>query len=400
MRVTQSMIATNSLRHLSQSYEQLKTYQDQLSTGKKISRASQDPVVAMNGMRYRTQVTETEQFKRNLSEVYNWMDTTDATLDQSTNALHRVRELTVQASNDTYEGTQRANIGKEVTQLREHLESLANTRSNGKYIFNGTDTTNPPIDESKMNIELSELDAIANDEDALNEYQIIFNGGTYEIDSTDGNEMIFQDTEDQGQSIRINLNDDSITHLTAQRNDDGNLINGAGNELADQEDFAGAAQSETSLSERQLVLSEKTAVSTNNQNVEIELLKGMKVPVNIRPQNVFSNELFGDIRALEKALDDPNTKGSELTGMLDVLDKHINNSVNERAELGARVNRVEMIDNRIQEQEVISKRIMSDNEDAEMEKVITALLSQENVHRAALSSTGKIIQPTLMDFLR
>ncbi|WP_280769574.1 flagellar hook-associated protein FlgL [Salipaludibacillus daqingensis] len=292
MRVTQSMIANNSMKHLSQSYQQLKTYQDQLSTGKKISRASQDPVVAMNGMRYRTQVTETEQFKRNLSEVYNWMDTADSTLDQTTNALHRVRELTVQASNDTYEETQRANIAKEVQQLKEHLESLGNTKANNKYIFNGTDTTNKPID----------LEA--------------------------------------GQ------------------------------------------------------------FSTNEQNVEIELLKGVKVPVNMTPNKVFSEQLFADIQALEDMLNDPTTTAEDLSGMLDTLDVHINNSVDERAELGARMNRVEMIDNRVQEQEVIAKRIMSDNEDADIEKVIIALMSQENVHRAALSSSGRIIQPTLMDFLR
>ncbi len=280
------------MKHLSQSYQQLKTYQDQLSTGKKISRASQDPVVAMNGMRYRTQVTETEQFKRNLSEVYNWMDTADSTLDQTTNALHRVRELTVQASNDTYEETQRANIAKEVQQLKEHLESLGNTKANNKYIFNGTDTTNKPID----------LEA--------------------------------------GQ------------------------------------------------------------FSTNEQNVEIELLKGVKVPVNMTPNKVFSEQLFADIQALEDMLNDPTTTAEDLSGMLDTLDVHINNSVDERAELGARMNRVEMIDNRVQEQEVIAKRIMSDNEDADIEKVIIALMSQENVHRAALSSSGRIIQPTLMDFLR
>jgi len=381
MRVTQSMIANSSLKHLSQSYQQLKTYQDQLSTGKKISRASQDPVVAMNGMRYRTQVTETEQFKRNLSEVYNWMDTADSTLDQTTNALHRIRELTVQASNDTYEGTQRANIAKEITELREHLESLANTRSNGKYIFNGTNTTNPPVDESKMNVNLNQLTAGV----GLADYQMVFKGGTYELDedeSTLPNELVFRNTEDANQTIQINIDDENVESITHSSLD------------------SDGQENETSLSERQVILSEKSAVSTNNQNVEIELLKGMKVPVNIRPQNVFSNELFGDIKALENALNDPTTKASEITGMLDVMDKHINNSVNERAELGARVNRVEMIDNRVQDQEVIAKRIMSDNEDVEMEQVITALLSQENVHRAALSSTGRIIQPTLMDFLR
>lgn len=295
MRVTQSMIANSSLRHLGNSFQMLQRSMDQLSTGKKITRPSQDPVVAMNGMRYRTQVAETEQFKRNMSEAYNWMDAADSALDQTTDAMHRIRELTVQASNDTYEETQRGNIAKEVAQLREHLESLANTRSNNKYIFNGTNTTNQPV-------------------------------------STDG---------------------------------DGNYT-----------------------------------VSENTQNVEVELLKGVRVPVNINPQNVFSEQLFEDIQALENALNDEDTTAEELTEMLDTLDFHINNSVNERAELGARVNRIEMMDARIQDQELIAKRIMSENEDAEIEKVITELLAQENVHRAALASSSRIIQPSLIDFLR
>lgn len=103
MRVTQSMLAHNSLGHIHKGYNNLGNIMDQLSTGKKITRASQDPVVAMNGMRYRTQVTEVEQFKRNLSEVYNWMESADSALDTSTQAMHRIRELAIQASNDTYE---------------------------------------------------------------------------------------------------------------------------------------------------------------------------------------------------------------------------------------------------------------------------------------------------------
>ncbi|MFB5661003.1 flagellar hook-associated protein FlgL [Alteribacillus sp. HJP-4] len=291
MRVTQSMLAQNSLRHLSQGYSKLGNLQDQLSTGKKITRASQDPVVAMNGMRYRSQTVEVGQFQRNLSEVYNWMDSSDAALDESTQALQRVRELTTQASNDTYEEGQRSNIAEEVAQLKEHLISIANTKSNNKYIFNGQDTTNPPVDE---------------------------NGST----SSDG-----------------------------------------------------------------------------KGDVEIELLKGVTIPVNSDPQNVFSDQLFQDLEDLESALLDENTSGEDLSGFIDTIDGHINNAVNERAELGARMNRVEMIESRLGEQEVIAERIMSENEDADMEEVIIKLMSQENVHRAALSAGARIIQPSLMDFL-
>ncbi len=294
MRVTQTMLAHNSLRHLNQSYTRLGELQDQLSTGKKITRASQDPVVAMNGMRYRTQVMEVEQFKRNLSEVYNWMEATDSALDKAAQVLHRVRELVQQAANDTYEENQRDSIAKEVGQLIEEMATIANTKSNNKYIFNGTNTTEKPV-------------------------------------SIDG---------------------DDIT------------------------------------------------VSENDTNVEIELLKGVYIPVNSNPTNVFTDKLFKELQKIQARLIETDTTGEDLTGYLEIIDGHMNNVVNERAEVGARYNRVEMIQARLDEQEVIANRIMSDNEDADMEEVIIHLMTQENVHRAALGAGARIIQPTLLDFLR
>lgn len=59
-----------------------------------------------------------------------------------------------------------------------------------------------------------------------------------------------------------------------------------------------------------------------------------------------------------------------------------------------------MIENRVMDQEVIARRIMSNNEDADMERVIIDLMTQENIHRAALASGARILQPSLMDFLR
>ncbi|RZT21570.1 flagellar hook-associated protein FlgL [Fictibacillus sp. BK138] len=292
MRVTQSMLSNNMLRHISQSYERMGKTQEQLSTGKKISRPSDDPVVAMKGMTYRTNLTEVEQYKRNLSEAYNWMENSDAALDKATSVMHRIRELTVQASNGTIEDSQKEMIAKEVGHLKEHLASIANTKVAGKYIFNGNDTTKAPVDLS----------------------------------------------------------------------------------------------------------SNPPTVSINQEQVKIEMSKGIDVAVNINPTKVFNTDIFGDIAELEEALKGNNT--TPINDFLGKLDTNIDNLLSERAELGARYNRVELIDARVGEQEVIANRILSDNEDADIERVITDLKMQESIHRAALSVGSRIIQPTLMDFLR
>ena len=54
-----------------------------MTSGKKISKPSDDPVVAMNGMRYRSQVKEITQFKRNLNEGFSWLDNADSALNET-----------------------------------------------------------------------------------------------------------------------------------------------------------------------------------------------------------------------------------------------------------------------------------------------------------------------------
>jgi flagellar hook-associated protein 3 FlgL len=296
MRVTQSMLSNNMLRNLSNSYESLGTYMDQLSTGKKINRPSDDPVVAMKGMNYRTQLTEIQQFQRNTNEVHNWMDNSDAALDKGTQVLQKLRELAVQASNDTYEEGQRANIAEEVEQLKNHLVGIANTKVNNKFIFNGTDTVNKPV-------------------------------------ATDANGKVVQ-------------------------------------------------------------------VSTNNSPVTIQVANGTNLKSNIDPSNVFNGDLFADVEKFADALRAGGDNTAALQNSISDMSKHIDNIVNERADLGARMNRLELVENRLSQQEVIASRTLSKNEDIDYEKVIMNLKTQESVHRAALSAGSRVIQPTLLDFLR
>ncbi|MGM7721412.1 flagellar hook-associated protein FlgL [Metabacillus sp. Hm71] len=292
MRVTQSMLAANSLRHLSQSYSNMGKYQDQLATGKKINRPSDDPVVAIKGMYYRTNLTEVEQYKRNLSEAYQWMENSEAGIEHATQVIQRVRELLIQGQNGTNSPEDLKSIAVEIGQLKEDLASVANTQVAGRYIFNGTKTDSAPV------------------------------------------------TIDNG----------TIT------------------------------------------------VDMNTEAFNVEVSSGVNLKVNINPSNIFGEDLFITLQSIEDALNSGNMEtGDEL---LEHLDNHFDVMSAERSEIGARYNRLEMIDARIQDQEIIANRILSENEDADIEKVITDLTIQESIHRASLAVSSKIIQPTLIDFLR
>lgn len=274
--------------------------QEQLTTGKKVNRPSDDPVTVMKGMNFRKQVDKVEQFQRNLGEVNNWLDSSDDALDQVGSVLHRANELLINASNDTLTQHDREAILAEVKELRKTVQDLANTKVGDKYIFSGTKTETP-----------------------------LYVGG-FPVDDTDPNNPI-------------------VTPAGFSR------------------------------------------------SVEIEVFDGVMMTVNTEGAQLFKSidNMFQDI---ENAIESEET--SELDGLIQMSQERLDDVLSARANIGARQNRVEMMENRLAAQEGAAKKQMSENEDIEYEEVITEMITEESIHRAALAIGARIIQPSLVDFLR
>lgn len=145
-------------------------------------------------------------------------------------------------------------------------------------------------------------------------------------------------------------------------------------------------------------------VNTNSKEIKLEMSEGVLVPININPQSVFNFKgIAGTGDNIFQLLDKMATQlesGQDATSFLGELDDQMDNFLAERATLGARMNRIELVQGRLQEQELSVNELMSKNEDADVAEVITNLKTQENVHRAALGAGAQIIQPSLLDFLR
>lgn len=385
MRVTQSMLTNNNLKYISQNYDRLGKIQDQIMSGKKITRPSDDPVVAMKGMRYRSQVVEVDQFMRNLNEGFNWMDNADAALDETTQVLHRIRELTVQASNDSYDPEARGNIAKEIEQLQEHIVALANTRVGENYIFNGTATDAPAINENKFSVDFGKFqDDLNNGTVNAEDLTFSYKGTSFSFSKVDGNgKHVFQSVT--GDKMLFDAASGEVIHSYQEEQ---KHLNG------------GTINVEKTINTADLIVSDKKAVSTNTQSVNIEVMKGVTIPININAQNTFSIEMFGSLESIKKMLTNEETTGAEITKALDSIDGFLDDIVSSRAELGAQVNRAEMVQSRLLQQRVVAVKTVSENEDIDFEKAIIDLTTQESLHRAALAAGARIIQPTLMDFLR
>lgn len=133
------------LRNLEGAQVRLSDLQNQLSSGQRISKPSDDPVGIENAMRLKSTLASVEQWKNNASQALSIMNTTDSTLSDLNSMLQRIRELTVQAANDSNSTDERLATAQEVDQLTSQIEMLGNTQVGDKYIFGGTQTNTPPI---------------------------------------------------------------------------------------------------------------------------------------------------------------------------------------------------------------------------------------------------------------
>lgn len=145
MRITNNMLSRNLLRNLESAQGRMDALQNQMSSGHRITKPSDDPVGVENALKMKSSVTMVEQWEKNADEALTYMNTTDSTLADVGSLLQRVRELTIQGANGPLNGDAREAIAQEIDQISAQLKTIANTKVGSKYIFGGTATNTEPM---------------------------------------------------------------------------------------------------------------------------------------------------------------------------------------------------------------------------------------------------------------
>lgn len=144
MRVTNNMISYSFLTSLNKSLDRQNKIQEQLSDGKAIHRASDDPIKVVRSLRFNTNLVQNEQYTKNIKDGLSWMETTDGVMSDLSSIMITLKEKVVQASNGTNPGIAVQTIGSEVDKLLDHMVTLGNTKIGDRYIFSGQkDKTQP-----------------------------------------------------------------------------------------------------------------------------------------------------------------------------------------------------------------------------------------------------------------
>jgi flagellar hook-associated protein 3 FlgL len=144
MRISTGQLYDRSIQAVLDNQKDLSDIQQQLSSGKKLLRPSDDPVGAAQVIRLTEEIDLIAQYKKNSNLLTNSLEQEETVLSSVNNAINRARVLMIQSGNGIIGAGDRKAIAIEVGQIRDQVFDLMNSRnSNGEYIFAGFQSASP-----------------------------------------------------------------------------------------------------------------------------------------------------------------------------------------------------------------------------------------------------------------
>lgn len=138
-RITTSTLAQSTLANLQTNLSSMSVLQNELSSGSKINKPSDDPSGTVSALELQQQLRNNDQYSRNIADGQSWLATEDTALQTSVSQLNRAYDLATQANSaSTGSADSRAAITTELEGIKQTLVSLANTQYNGRNVFAGT----------------------------------------------------------------------------------------------------------------------------------------------------------------------------------------------------------------------------------------------------------------------
>jgi flagellar hook-associated protein 3 FlgL len=411
MRITYGAINRNIQKTLMKRYGDLTKLQEQLSTGKRLLRPSDDPSDVSNDLKLRSKLKQLYQLNRNIDDGLAYMQITDTALMSMDDILQRLRELAIQGSSDTLSANERKFIASEVGQLLRQAISLTNTSFKGDYIFAGTQTKIMPfpVESSQAstaanytNLEMAYYDASATAPGTPVQIYDAFTGdaitniipGTFNL-SVAGT-TYFEGTDFTIDYANGTITIDPTSPAAALLSAD--VLNG---------NIAGVPN--YSLNGFQITF-EYIGVGediygnpvNNNGDVLREIENGVVVPINISADELLLDQETG-INLLETIINlGQHLLQDNVTGINNTIgdiDISFGTLLAAQAKNGARVNRFDITLDRNESQTIETTRLQSELEDAELADTAMKFSITEMVYNAALQTAAKIIQPSLVNFL-
>lgn len=346
MRVTNQMMSTSYLKDLNRNLNNLNTLQTQLTTGKEINKASDNPFKTARIMQMYSDISANKQYNENIKDTISWLDTTDTALNQLGTTSQRIRELMVSAGNAIYGSDEKKSIKNEINELINQTAQILNTNFDGKYIFGGTKSLSKPVGVEK--------------------------------DSNGNNILVFKDAD--GNSF----NEEGKAYI---KNTDGTIERDANGNLK--------VEANSKPEYENLLKQMKSSLS-------VEVSNGVNMDYNVCAPNILiSKKGTNAMKLLNDVVNNLDKENSSevLNNNLADMDLFIANINNIRGEVGSKQNRMETAKTQNEDQNSSMKEILSKTEDVDMAEKTIELATLQSVYVASLQVSAAIIQKSLVDFI-
>jgi flagellar hook-associated protein 3 len=137
MRVTDNMIAGQTVFNMQRSIQRFLELQVGMSTGRRINQPSDDPIGTVRDLDYRSELASIEQYQKNVSQAQSWTNTYDSILSDVKDMVSSAKEIAVAMADGTYDATARDASANEIQSLFDRLVQMGNTELEGRRMFSG-----------------------------------------------------------------------------------------------------------------------------------------------------------------------------------------------------------------------------------------------------------------------
>ncbi|MBK7843779.1 MAG: flagellar hook-associated protein FlgL [Bdellovibrionales bacterium] len=362
MRIADKMSFEQVNSNLAKNRSEMSQLQNQAATQKRVTKPSDDPVAAARVLGSRVELSGTKQYIKNLDFARSFLEITDQSLGELTDQLIRAKELALSQAGDAGSNElSRDVVATEIEQIYNQIVQIGNRQHGDRFIFSGFKTTTSPFDIN----------------------------GFY---SGDSGEMMIH--VDKGSFLAMNipgakvflgegLSKDGITHGTTQqaRTIEEFVEQGQSQEIKSEPK---KTDSESALYQREPSSGRGGTYQSDKQKEPVKSISGVN--------------LFAVVSGLTTALR-ANDKGA-VQDALEYLDAATSQVVMARSQVGSRVMTLNSAMETLQKSKVDSNAFISQMEDADTFEVVSDINKAESTLKATLATSGKLIQPSLLDFLR
>ena len=336
--------------------------QNQAATQKRVNKPSDDPLAATRVLQTRTEIGAGKQFIKSIAVAKNFLEYSDQSLGELTELLMRAKELAINQSSDASSSEQTRNVaGTEIRQLFNQAVQVGNRKQGDRFLFGGFKTTKPPFDPN----------------------------GNYHGDSGE-----MKITVNKEAKVAMNMSGDKIFlgRSTPNANLSGPL------EVIREEFDSGSAKEEDDLARGPASIAVRTLGPLVRETID-KTLRENEIPAppidELAKKGVSVFKVLNDLEIGLKSNDKLSVQDS-----LERIDDAISQVVVSRAELGSRASTLQNATDSLQKGQIDAKTLASNLEDVDTYELVSDINKTESTLKATLATSGKLIQPSLLDFIK